>query len=126
YSSIEAKPDPRIAELHNRYNANVTGSAIRPTFHRGHCMFSGKLEAYAWKKGTKLVGHVHIDASNRLTCHEATGEVDEILSVLCKLARKKQAKEIVFNTLPYNSPLARRLRQLNCKVDRQYIKSGGA
>jgi predicted acetyltransferase len=126
YEQLEATPNPKIAELHNRENATVTGSAVRPTFTRGYCLFSGKLEVYAWKKAGRIVGHVHVNPGDRLICHEATGNPDDILSVLASLAQKKQLKEIAFHSLPYNSPLARRLRQLNCRNEKQYIKSGGA
>ena len=126
YESVAATPRQEIADLHNRYNANVTGSAIRPTFSKAYCLFKGKLESYAWKKGNKIAGHVLIEASGRFACLEAIGEPDEILSVLASLAQKKQAKEICFDTLPYNSPLAKRLRQLTCRSEKQYIKSGGA
>ena len=119
-------PNPDIAELHNRENANVTCSAIRPTFSKAFCLFKGKLEGYLWKKSGKIVGHVIVEASNRLVCLEATGQPDDILSVLASLAQKKQFKEISFDTLPYNSPLAKRLRQLTCRTEKQYIKSGGA
>jgi len=127
FAPLKAVPSEVINQLHNRYNATVTGSAIRANFTHGYCFFHGKTEAHLWKKSNKPAGHVFTQINNnRLVCYEATGEPDEILYVLRSLANKKGLGEISFETFPYLSPIARRLRQLSCRCDRQYVKSGAA
>jgi predicted N-acetyltransferase YhbS len=128
YQSFTAEPRENIATLHNRHNAQFTGAAVRPMFTAKYSLFRGGLEGYSWNdaKG-KLTGHVLLyQDGTRLVCIEATGEPDAALAVLGSLCKKKAANEIRFETLPYLSPLAKRLRQLTCRVERQYIKSGGA
>ncbi len=127
YEEIKAIPDDQIARLHNRANAEVTGAAVRPTFSRAHCFFKGTAECFIWRSGRRMVGHVMVQMNNgRLVCYEATGRPEDILSVLAGLAAKKGSRDIGFETLPYDSPLARRLRQFTVRSERQYIKSGGA
>ncbi len=127
FKELPAAPREDIAQLHNRHNARVTGSAVRPVFQKGYCFFQGKPECYGWSKGKQLVGHVLVQANgNRLVCFEATGQTQEILSVINALAISKGTKEISFETLPFTSPLATSLRRATVKIERQYIKSGGA
>lgn len=127
FKEFSAVPNQDIARLHNRHNARVTGSAVRPFLLKGYCFFSGKPECYAWSKAKKLVGHVLVQVNGtRLSCYEATGETDEILSVLSAIATQKGTRDISFETFPYMSPVAVRLRRMTARMERQYIKSGGA
>ena len=128
FESFVAKPNDAVAKLHNRYTAEMTGAAVRPTYPAAFYIFGQQVEGYLWKdaKG-KPVGHVLIHTGHgRVNCVESTGEVDQILSVLAAIAAKKGLKELHFETLPYLSPMARKLRTLTCRCERNYVKSGNA
>lgn len=127
YESFTPEPREDIAKLHNRYTAELTGAAVRPTFSKKFFFLGQRIEGYLWKEKNKLAGHVIVSAEGPyLACWEATGKPDQILTVLKAIAETKQLKELRFDTLPYLSPLAKRLRQLTCRMERQYVKSGSA
>jgi hypothetical protein len=123
--TFDGAPRADVAALHNRANATVTGSAVRPTYLRhGYVFFP--IEGRLWRDSRgKLIGHVVISSNNgRLICHESTGRPEEILAVLKQAAEQKEMREISFETAPYNSPVIRRLRQGDCRSEKTYIKSG--
>jgi hypothetical protein len=123
--AFDGAPRADIARLHNRQNATVTGSAVRPTY-AGHGYYFWPVEGRLWKdaKG-KLAGHVVVSSGNgRLVCHESTGPADQVLGVLKQLAEEKQMREISIETAPYNSAVLRRVRQCDCRCEKTYIKSG--
>lgn len=128
YESFPCVPKDTIARLHNRFNATVTGSAVRPTFSKKFYLYRDGLEGYQWKDARgKVCGHVLVyQDGGRLVCAEGTGKVDDVFAVLKSLCEKKNVGEIRFDTLPYLSPLARRLRTLTCRFERHYMKSGNA
>ena len=113
-----------IGEIYNRRNAGFTGTAVRPTFRFRDERTEGRL--WADRRG-KTVGYVifrHRD--DRITCRECGGDVEQILRVLGKLGRRRYCKEVRFTGLPFDHPLARRLRRGDCRTETRYTKSGSA
>jgi len=125
---LPPEPTRETARLHNRANAGLTGTAVRPTYTMP---FTGKyraLEAHGWRDTRgRLAGHVVVRVQEgKLDCTEATGEVDSILAVLRSLSIEKELRELRFTTLPHRSALAARLRRLSCRLERKYEPNGDA
>ena len=103
YKPLPPTPGDTINKLHNRYNATVTGAAVRPTFHKSFCFFKGKTEGFMWKSG-RDAGYVLVQVNGaKLSCFEAAGKPDDILSVLQSIAQAKHLRDLSFETLPYNT-----------------------
>jgi predicted N-acetyltransferase YhbS len=128
YEKRDAAVSAEAIALHNRQNAALTGTAVRPTYPGLIYGSRGLLSAYAWKdKAGKLAGQVLAHASGtRLICTEVLGDPDLALAVLAAVAREKVVGEIQFDTLHYLSPMARRLRTLSCRYECNYVRDGAA
>ncbi|MCX7016914.1 MAG: GNAT family N-acetyltransferase [Candidatus Sumerlaeota bacterium] len=119
------RPRPDIAALYNREHRRVTGSAVRPTYQRGH--FASPSEGYLWADGRgQPIGYVIVKRHpGFLEVFETAGDVEQSLRVVASLARRAPYPEVRFATLPYNTPLARRLRQGNCRVETRFQRNAG-
>ncbi len=128
HSPLPALPAPETVRLHNRANAVLTGTAVRPTYTGPFNGWFRVLEGHGWRDGRgRLAGHVVVrEQEGTLTCTEATGEVDAILAVLHDLSVAKELKVVRFFSLPYRSALAARLRRLVCRLERRYAENGEA
>ncbi len=114
-----------IDDVFNRENATRTGAAVRPTF-RKEGFGSWSEEAYRWQlPDGATAGYVHAQTrGNRLLCDECAGDAATVLTVLAHLARRAGCGEVFFQTLPYDSPVARLLRRGTCKVEQSYRRNG--
>lgn len=122
-------PGAEVVRLHNRWNARLTGTAIRPTFPTG--FFHGahtSPEAWLWRDGRgRAAGHVLVhEDGDALVTTEATGDPEAVLAGLGRLAARRGLPALRFETLPYGSALARRLRTLNCRYEQQFARNGAA
>ena len=114
-----------LADLYNRFDAGVTGTAVRPTF-LGAIRKRGNV-GYQWTdaKG-RLAGYVVVRQSgHRLDVEEAIGDTETILRVLGDRARKMACDDVRLVSLPWETDLARRLRRGNCNFERNYRRNGG-
>ncbi len=113
--------------MYNTENNLLTGTAVRPTFLR--TKEPGELHGYLMLDADgATVGYIIYDIVSRGTAiwhYDSAGDPDERLRVLAMLARKLDVDEVRFNRLHHNSPLARRLRTLNCYSETRYAPSGG-
>ncbi|MEE9404320.1 MAG: GNAT family N-acetyltransferase [Algisphaera sp.] len=112
--------------LYNRTFADVTGTAVRPTFTR-----AGNIrgEGYRWVDGRdRLAGYVYIkhdSANRRLNCHEAVGDPTQVLRTLGQLARKLRCDDVTFIDQPIQTPLMQRVRQSRCEIITHINPNGG-
>jgi predicted N-acetyltransferase YhbS len=119
------RPRPDLERLYNRAHAHVTGTAVRPTYSRPNTQ--AKYQGYLWTgpRG-RPAGYVAvIKEGSRLSVIEAVGDAEQVLRATAQLARKLAADQVRFANLPYDTPLARRLRQGACTLERRYHRLGG-
>jgi len=111
--------------LYNREYARLTGTAVRPTYRTPG---ESRDVCHYWQdRRGRMAGYVVVRGEeDRLRCHETCGDVEQVLRILARLARRDGRREIRFESLPYDHPLCGRLRQGNCRVEFSYHKSGGA
>lgn len=107
---------PEIAELYNRDNDQVTGTAVRPTFRKNKHPNTGP--SFYWTdEAGKLAGYVFggfpSGENERLGVEETAGDPETCLRILKKLALECNASEIWFIRLPYQSRMGRYLRSLD-------------
>ena len=118
---------PALADLYNAENSALTGTAVHPTFLR--TKEPGELHGYLMLDSTGgIVGYLIYDIVSQgraLWHYESAGDPTERLRAFNLIARKLGAEELRFNRLHYNSPLARKLRTLDCYSETKYSPSGG-
>ncbi len=120
------RPRPDLAELYNAYYADLTGTAVRPTFLRGGWSWQGDTEGYLWKQQGKPAGYVVLARKGKqLRCLEYAGDSVQALRVVASLGRKVGCEEIHFATIPDRSVLIELLRRNNCRVETRYRRDGG-
>lgn len=114
-----------IAAIYNKEWAGVTGSAVRPTYLKSYNPFN--LLGLLWRDGKgRTVGYLTYKInSRRMEVANFGGELDQVLRVIGLVARRLGLEDVGFNTLPYLSPMARRLRRMNCKVESQFAANAG-
>jgi predicted acetyltransferase len=117
----------RYADLYNAYYATYTGTAVRPTY-LGTQPWNSSMEGYAWSGGNgKPDGYVLVSRRGRqIRAHEYCADADQALCTLGYLSRRWHCDEVRFETLPYASELATRLRRGNCRVETHCARSGSA
>lgn len=112
--------------LANRTFAGLTGTAVRPTFTRAG-MIRG--EGYRWlgPRG-RLAGYVYVEhdpAERRLRCYEATGDPEQALRVLGRLARRFDADAVALVNQPRRSAVMRAVWQRRIEVVTPRNPNGG-
>jgi len=117
-----------LTKLANRHYGRCTGTAVRTTFPEPHGEAKLNWERLMWLDGKRRpAGYVVVDPHReRLTCHGHAGDPDDVLRVLAQRARKSEQHEIRFLALPSATPLAAKLRRMNCRVETNYRRCGGA
>ena len=114
-----------LTALYNAHHATATGTAVRPTYRRMYPWTQGP-EGYGWSEGGRLAGYVLLTRDGgRLKCLECCGDTEQALRVLGLVARKWQCDQVQFETIPYLSELATRLRRGNCRIETRYRRCGG-
>ncbi|MBN1917300.1 MAG: GNAT family N-acetyltransferase [Verrucomicrobia bacterium] len=116
-----------LTKMANRYYGRCTGTAVRVRFPDPHGEANLNWECLTWLGARRRpAGYVVVDPNGpRLTCHEHAGDPDEVLRVLAERARRAEQREIRFLTLHCATPLAARLRRMNCRVETDYRRCGG-
>lgn len=126
--SAPAKPDDELAALYNRYHATSTGTAVRPTYRATFYPVDKNWTCTRWLgKNGKTAGYVLMKLENsRPVVMELVGDIATGLAVIRAEAENRDAWEVRFEKLPPESELGRWLRRGTCRVETQYIASGGA
>ncbi len=116
---------PELADLYNRCNAGVTGTAVRPTFRRSkHAELDGPGQYWVGEQG-KPIGFVRTSngASERFhqrqgfhfeslfVVDDHAGDPEQVVRVVAEMARGYGATTIWFFGMSYRAPLARWLRR---------------
>ncbi len=118
-----------LARLYNRQYARTTGTAVRPTF-LVHALAVHRWEGHMWTDpGGEPSGYVVVkkaDDGDLLKCCEYVGDAETALGVIAKLARRRKCSGVEFNSIPYASELARRLRGGNCRAEVHYRRCAGS
>ncbi len=120
--------DRELDAMYNRTFAGLTGTAVRPTYARFDKLGPIVPETIRWlHPNGKVAGYVRIGVwEGRLQCTEACGDVEQILRVLGREARRLGHKQIEFPDLHWQTPLAMELRRRGVKLTMDYQASGGA
>ncbi len=115
-----------VARLHNRENAALTGTAVRPTYRR-MCHDDRSRKAYRWDDARgRLAGYVYVTTKwGKFECIGHGGDVEEVLKVLGALMKRAGYNEIKFFGVHYDSDLGRWLRRNNSRKEINFVKSGG-
>lgn len=110
--------------LYNSENANLTGTAVKPTYIKSP--FLPKTKGYLWKnKQDKPSGYfITWEWDGRLYINEPVGDVEQILRSVGMVARKKEYKEVRFFGIHYESELCKKLRRGTCRAETSYKKCG--
>lgn len=125
-TSIAPKHTPEVAQLSNKYNAGLTGTAVRPTFLR--CGMDGIPTAWRWREADgATAGYIMIQQNGqRMSLVDFAGDPVEVLAATRHCASKLCCTEVYFPCLHLMSPLARILRRGNCRVEQNMRRNGGA
>jgi hypothetical protein len=117
-----------LTKLANRYYGRCTGTAVRTTFPEPRGDDKRCWQRLVWLGANRRpAGYVVVDPTDKhLTCHEHAGDPDDVLRALVEPARKSDHTEIRFLTLHGATPLAAKLRRMNCRTETSYRRCGGA
>ncbi len=114
-----------MVAMYNRAYAGLTGTAVRPTFRRAA---RAKIwEGYAWHDARGAVAGYVVTCRHRgaLVCVEYCGDAEQALRVLATLAARWRCRDVWFTVLHDDTPLCKRLRRGNCRVETHRKRSGG-
>jgi len=113
-----------LARLYNRQNAEMTGTAVRPTF----LQCRNPWEGYLWRDGRGAVaGYVIVgETPEKLQHFDSAGDAADVLDALRRIAHRKRHKTVELIALHRRSELARALRRCDCRAESHYQASGGA
>ena len=118
-----------LAEIYNRDNDTVTGTAVRPTYLRSKHPGQESEPGYLFTDEHGEVAGYLFDGPpkpGQMYCHsDSAGDAEERLKVLGMLARRHGQKNVNFHRLPFQSDLAGLLRRLNCEMKVLYRRDGG-
>ena len=119
-----------LAEVYNRDNERVTGTAVRPTFLRTKMPDDGDL-GWRWEdEAGRVLGYVH----GARTEHpqpgtfwhvDSAGDPSTRLQVLRSLAERYGCTSVFFDRQPVRGPLGRALRRVGCVQRVQHRAAGG-
>lgn len=134
----EEPPSPRVQkftprrhaeldDLYNREYASFSGTAVRPTYRNYGFFCHRNLLGYRWNGADgHLAGYVlFFHQGTRLNCIEAIGDPEQIMRVLAMAGKRLGCADVEFRTLPYQSGVARRVRQGICREVVEYRRNGG-
>ncbi len=116
-----------LETLYNREYAEFTGNAVRPTYRNYGFFCHRNLLGYRWnaEDGSPAGYVLYFHQGTRLNCIEAIGDPEQILRVLALAGKHLGCTELEFRTFPYQSGVARRLRQGICREIAEYRRNGG-
>jgi predicted N-acetyltransferase YhbS len=116
-----------LERLFNRHHAQITGSAVRPTYLTWN-LRGKQLLGLSWNdRRGRLAGYLAVeDKGSRVDVLEAVGDGDSACAAAAFAARKFACDEIKFVCLAHESPLARRLRAGNMVERTVYFRNGMA
>ncbi len=124
---IPAAPTQALVRLHNQWNAGLTGTAVRPTFLRSWTGMRKDVEAWCWGADRERPeGHVVVQAGRPGSCAPRRPAHWTRCSRRSGPLPAEGAPELRFDTLPYSSARAARLRTLNSRYEQRYAESGAA
>lgn len=106
-----------LAEIYNRENEMLTGSAVRPTYMNNK--EPGGFKGWLWTDDQgKVRGYVSGgDEGRDIYVDDHAGPVEEVLQVLALLAHRAKKDIVRWRRLPYKSALGQRLRSLpSCAI----------
>lgn len=115
-----------LAAIYNRMDADVVGSAVRPTY-RGK-FYLGDWQGWLWKnKAGEAEGYIiGKKERNEFTVAElGGGDLEQGLRAVAALARTARTPDVKFLTLPQGSALEKRLRWGRCRIAANYHPNGG-
>ncbi|MEM1444661.1 MAG: sigma-70 family RNA polymerase sigma factor [Planctomycetota bacterium] len=116
---------PELADVYNRWNAGITGTAARPTFRRSkHAELDGPGQYWVGEDG-KPIGFVRTSNGAFDRTHERqgfhfeslfvvddhAGDPEQVARVVAEMARGYDASTVWFFGMSYRAPLARWLRR---------------
>jgi RNA polymerase sigma factor (sigma-70 family) len=119
---------PSLAGLHNRWNAGVTGTAVRPTFRRSKHPELDAPGLYWTDEEGRPVGYVRpgyhegpfrhdrqgVRAGSVLSVDDHAGDPDQVIRVLAEMARERGLETVWFIRMGYRSPMGAWLRKRGC------------
>jgi GNAT superfamily N-acetyltransferase len=119
-----------LAEIYNRQNACVTGTAVRPTYRRSkHPMGDFALGYLLVDDEDRAVGYFldgpPEEPGERYWHDDSAGDTEQRLRVLGMLARYYDCEGVFFHRLPYTSELAAHLRRMDCEMTVEYRSESG-
>ncbi len=125
-TSIAPMHTPELARLSNKYNAGLTGTAVRPTYLR--CGMEGIPTAWRWRGADgETAGYIMVQQNGqRMSLVDFAGDPVDVLAATRHCASKLCCTEVYFPSLHLMSPLARILRRGNCRVEQSMRRNGGA
>ncbi len=114
-----------VEKLYNREHRGLTGTAIRPTYTNINNVYDCKGMLWRGAKN-KLAGYVYYHMRfKKLEILESAGDVEQTLRVVAMLMRKHRVDEVLFPGLPWDHKLAKRLRAMDCRLEKNFNKCGG-
>ncbi len=122
-------PVDLLAASYNRANRGVSGTVVRPSYHRNRNPKNWRINTvrYTGKGARKSPEYVvtRVDG-DALVCVDSAGEPAKTLEALAVLAERERAQTVRFPGLPFHSALAEELRQTTCSLSENYTADGGA
>ncbi len=120
--------DAESHRLYNRTHARLTGTAVRPTYRRSWADTPYRSWRWADVRG-RMLGYVRCrprQGEKVLSCCEVAGDTDTALAAVAKLARRDGSHRVRFASIPFDHPLAVRLRRGTCDMEIKYRRCGSA
>lgn len=114
-----------LAQLYNKENRSLTGTAVQPTFPVTNPFFG--CEGYVWRRNGKPSGFVYcVPGAGKLMVRLYAGEVSHVLGALKQLCQQFNCGEICFQQIHLRSEIARAIRKYSCRFETQYSSTGEA
>jgi predicted N-acetyltransferase YhbS len=112
--------------LYNRGSVRLACTAVRPAQRICEPWVQGR-SLYAWRDPRgRLEGHAVVQVEpGKVVLIDSSGDPEEVLRFLARLARGAGATEVRFPDQHWDSALARRLRTGFCRLELRFSRSGG-
>ena len=119
-----------LFDIYNEQNRGLTGTSVRPTYHRGKIpSLDGNYGYLLLDPNSNIVGYLYdalpLEQDVFYTHTDSAGNTIERLKVLGLLARQHHLKGVYFHRLHYLSELSVQLRKLNCRMEVEYRSQSG-